>query len=421
MQQLKDQLKSYLKDSIQSSASAYAILPMGINTDNPNNNDWINVLETAKWKCTNMDGKSHSLEIKKKRFLRNIGLFAVNVSIQMIKKPLMAVYAQVTCDRDKEFEETIEGCKYENMQKRKEDFPYNVDRTWLKKNLGSLSLYNLENGKPIIYSVSTIAGEDIPACKHCHGLGKIACEDCNGTGWIICEVCQGTGEMQYEAGNYANGEMRIKSKTCSHCNGEGKIPCLSCNGQGEKTCSVCHGSGKMSNENCVQKVKSFKNSFSLEGSLDILVSQKKEKGKWDEEEDSDTIVDNIYPYNLDANEVVDYISSLQISKLYSSPHQLVEDNSATIKQDVLANGGELAELFYNYVQDRTIDEEHTVCVVENYYSFPPVTAITIRYSIGEYESDFSIYVWDGLAWSDNLYAEVSLWQLIVKLLKRKNR
>lgn len=68
MQQLKDQLKSYLKDSIQSSASAYAILPMGINTDNPNNNDWINVLETAKWKCTNMDGKSHSLEIKKNVF-----------------------------------------------------------------------------------------------------------------------------------------------------------------------------------------------------------------------------------------------------------------------------------------------------------------------------------------------------------------
>ena len=416
MQQLKDQLKSYLKDSIQSSASAYAILPMGINTDNPNNNDWINVLETAKWKCTNMDGKSHSLEIKKKRFLRNIGLFAVNVSIQMIKKPLMAVYAQVTCDRDKEFEETIEGCKYENMQKRKEDFPYNVDRTWLKKNLGSLSLYNLENGKPIIYSVSTIAGEDIPACKHCHGLGKIACEDCNGTGWIICEVCQGTGEMQYEAGNYANGEMRIKSKTCSHCNGEGKIPCSNCKGQGEITCSVCHGSGKMSNENCVQKVKSFKNQFSWEGSVEILIPRKQEECKWEDEEN---LYYGDYIFNPIECEPDNWLSTLQISKLYSSPGHLTEDNSEKIKQDVLANGDEYTGVLFDSFQDEIkVNSNSTVCVIENYYSFPPVILISVHYNNGGYDSDIEFYVWDNLVWC-NSYEELSLLQLLQKQLKRK--
>ena len=223
MQKLSDDLKKNLKDSIQHKASAYAFLPKGVKVDNTDSAYWIGILKKMRWKCYGFkyfgdENKPQSVQTKQARFLKNIDLFATNVSVRVEKKPLMAVYAQVTCDRSEENEETTEGYKYENMQKRKEDFPYNVDRTWLKNNMDYLSMNNLMHDNPIIYSVSTIAGKNIPACKHCDGSGKMICEDCNGTGWIICEACQGIGEMQYEAGNYANGEVKIKSKTCPHCN-----------------------------------------------------------------------------------------------------------------------------------------------------------------------------------------------------------
>lgn len=60
----------------------------------------------------------------------------------------------------------------------------------------------------------------------------IPCDHCHGSGVVKCPGCNGSGRESYEDGNYASGEVRMKTGPCSECGGTGRVPCEECNGKG---------------------------------------------------------------------------------------------------------------------------------------------------------------------------------------------
>lgn len=103
----------------------------------------------------------------------------------------------------------------------------------------------------------------------------------------MCEKCEGIGEIQYEAGNYANGDPRIKTKACPICGGQGKLKCNDCNGEGEMTCKKCNGEGKVTCMKChgngkpvsgsvMQIVKSFEDRCYFQKGVSLVMKSSRE-------------------------------------------------------------------------------------------------------------------------------------------------
>ena len=418
MQQLTDKIKKELKDCIRYTFSHGLIKPE-TDSNSMSEADWIDLLKAIQWK--HYDGeKFKAIPAKCSRFLKNLDLFADNISVCIEQKPLLVVYVKVMCYRGTEREERIAGYRYEELKKGKDEFPYLVNRSNLSEQLGGegwnyLTNENRKLGR-CVYSVSTIDGNKIPSCNRCKGTGKVACESCDGNGWQICEACGGVGEIQYEAGNYSSGEVRIKTKPCTYCDGRGKRICPDCKGESENVCPVCHGSGKMTDEGCMQIVKSFEDQYHLDGEIQILVSEKKKAGRWsDETADAKNVAKIVY----EERATPDYLTSLQVSRMYSAPGQLTEDNRTAIENDILAWDGEVGRVFYDSVQKSIGDDcNDTVCVVENYYPLSPITVITV-YPHGDEDENYGleIYAWENLLWCNDDIPEVSLLQLILKRIK----
>ncbi len=244
MQRLGNELLEEVKEIIREEAEVVGTLPAGMRKDVADGEYWINVLKTIKWECC--DG---NIESGKKRFLKNPDMFAEGISVKTVRKPLMAVYVMVSCDREKESESIVKGYERKEMKRSKNDFPYMIDRFNLEKRMDSLLSVGsvLDN---VVYSVSTIWGENIPPCTYCEGTGEEPCRYCDGTGWVICDTC--------------GGEAGRRTKTCSHCDGTGKIHCPECKGEGMKVCAACHGSGKSDNKNCTQIIKRFNDKYVYE-------------------------------------------------------------------------------------------------------------------------------------------------------------
>ena len=76
----------------------------------------------------------------------------------------------------------------------------------------------------LVFSVEHKSRKDEPTvpCSHCHQSGVVKCPECNGT-----------GREEYEDGNYASGETRMRTAACHECGGRGKVPCPECNGTGQ--------------------------------------------------------------------------------------------------------------------------------------------------------------------------------------------
>ena len=88
MQKLSDDLKKNLKDSIQHKASAYAFLPKGVKVDNTDSAYWIGILKKIRWKCYGFkyfgdENKPQSVQAKQARFLKNMDLFATDISARI--------------------------------------------------------------------------------------------------------------------------------------------------------------------------------------------------------------------------------------------------------------------------------------------------------------------------------------------------
>ena len=406
MQRLGNELLEEVKEIIREEAEVVGTLPAGMRKDVADGEYWINVLKTIKWECC--DG---NIESGKKRFLKNPDMFAEGISVKTVRKPLMAVYVMVSCDREKESESIVKGYERKEMKRSKNDFPYMIDRFNLEKRMDSLlSVVSVLDN--VVYSVSTIWGENIPPCTYCEGTGEEPCRYCDGTGWVICDTC--------------GGEAGRRTKTCSHCDGTGKIHCPECKGEGMKVCAACHGSGKSDNKNCTQIIKRFNDKYVLSGNMKVLVPAQntQERKRGDEADFTDKNLTEAVVMVINQIYMQDWLSSLQISRLYSAPGHLVEDNSGKIREDILSEGGEPMCMLYDSFQDEVkskIDDNSTVCVVENYYPLSPMTIVKIRYNVAGYKSDIEIFAWEDLIWCNSLYAGVSWWQLFFKRIFRKRR
>lgn len=256
IKELKEALLGYVKGSY-----IYGIIsPQRVNENN-SKYDWIELLKSVKWKETNYDDKTINANNKKVRFIKNLELLPYSISAKR-PTPLLSVCGIVFSDRSEVKKKILDHYEYDNMSKQKSEFDYyinidNLDKVFYDSSNRLMETYRkLDDTFNIVFSVSTVTDKNIPDCPECNGnghnhcpecdsTGKIVCEHCSGNGFLLCENCEGVGEIQYNAGNYANGEPRIKTKICPICEGKGKIYCNNCNGKGEKNCKKCHGEGEV--------------------------------------------------------------------------------------------------------------------------------------------------------------------------------
>ena len=107
MQQLTDKIKKELKDCIRYTFSHGLIKPE-TDSNSMSEADWIDLLKAIQWK--HYDGeKFKAIPAKCSRFLKNLDLFADNISVCIEQKPLLVVYVKVMCYRGTEREERIAG------------------------------------------------------------------------------------------------------------------------------------------------------------------------------------------------------------------------------------------------------------------------------------------------------------------------
>lgn len=415
MKILNEKQKSNLRNLISYQASACYEITGFVDKNEQSEDYWLEVLKSGKWES--WDGeKLVSVSSGNKLHLKNLDLYATSVKINR-SATFVAVYDAVFCDRRKENEQIINECQYSDGYKNKKDFPFKIT----EKDMTDL----LQGGRKRaigtdVFSVSTLGGDDIPKCKVCNGRGYIACKTCNGRGEVVCEFCDGTGEMEYNAGNYSNGETKIRSKTCPHCAGRGRVTCPDCQGEGKHICSKCNGSGKIVTGSCVQNVKTFDDSYLGKTSLKLFINTayNDKKGFSEIENSKERLI-------LKNNKYWDiyngrWLSPMRISRQYEAPGKLIKDDSKAIRAEALAADElkPLAEKAIKYIDDETIrtDADYsTVCVVEDYYQASPVTEIIVEEEDG---SNLVFYMWEDIIWCTGI-SEVSLWNVLLRRIKNK--
>ena len=226
--------------------------------------------------------------------------------------------------------------------------------------------------------------------------------------------------MEYNAGNYSNGETKIRSKTCPHCAGRGRVTCPDCQGEGKHICSKCNGSGKIVTGSCVQNVKTFDDSYLGKTSLKLFINTayNDKKGFSEIENSKERLI-------LKNNKYWDiyngrWLSPMRISRQYEAPGKLIKDDSKAIRAEALAADElkPLAEKAIKYIDDETIrtDADYsTVCVAEDYYQASPVTEIIVEEENG---SNLVFYMWEDIIWCTGI-SEVSLWNVLLRRIKNK--
>ncbi len=415
MKILNEKQKSNLRNLISYQASACYEITGFVDKNEQSEDYWLDVLKNGKWKSWNGE-KLASASSGNKLHLKNLDLYATSVNINR-SDALVAVYNVIFCDRSNENEQIINESQYPDGVKSKKDIPFKVT----EKDLAYL--WGWSNGQTIgtdVFSVSTLGGDDIPKCDECNGRGYIPCETCNGHGEVVCEFCNGTGEMEYNAGNYSNGETKIRSKTCPHCAGRGRVTCPNCQGEVKHVCNKCNGSGKIVTGSCVQKVKTFDNSYHGETNLTLYINTayNDEDGSIETENSKvDCICWNDSYCDMSEGR---WLSPMRISRQYEAPGKLIKDDSKAIRAEALAADElkPLAEKAIKYIDDETIrtDADYsTVCVVEDYYQASPVTEIIVEEEDG---SNLVFYMWEDIIWCTGI-SEVSLWNVLLRRIKNK--
>lgn len=452
IKELKEALLGYVKGSY-----IYGIIsPQRVNENN-SKYDWIELLKSVKWKETNYDDKTINANNKKVRFIKNLELLPYSISAKR-PTPLLSVCGIVFSDRSEVKKKILDHYEYDNMSKQKSEFDYyinidNLDKVFYDSSNRLMETYRkLDDTFNIVFSVSTVTDKNIPDCPECNGnghnhcpecdsTGKIVCEHCSGNGFLLCENCEGVGEIQYNAGNYANGEPRIKTKICPICEGKGKIYCNNCNGKGEKNCKKCHGEGEVICEKChgsgkkvngpiMREVQYFEDHYYFEKEVLLNVvtdnnpdSEKfefKKKIKNNEKRKVEGILSMI-----DFNVTEEWLHSLQVSQLYQAPGKIIIDNKKQIGDELFALGDEY-KILYDNIQEKIlhIEKEHskedvnTVCVLEKHFTISPITVISVHYTdFDGSRSEIEFYVWENLIWCD-CYEELIFWKLLSLKIKK---
>lgn len=438
MNELTKELKETLIKEIKNSF-IYGIIPPQKVKKNYSEHDWIELLKSAKWKETNYEGIHKHANIAKVRFIKNLDLFSHTIAGKQAT-PLLGIYGIIFSDRNNIITKIFENKTYDEMSKDPYDFDYVINEENLEKALSNLTMRPkcLSVNKCFInFSASTFTGDKIPDCPECKGRGKchctickgegeIICEDCKGKGWLICEKCEGIGEIQYEAGNYSNGELRIKTKTCpicegkgklkcDNCNGKGKIACEKCNGKGEVTCRRCHGSGKTVNSPVMQTIKSFEDRYFFLKNMSFVSKSN------DENE-----VRKLFYFTNDENELKTsfyFIPNkyLQMSQLYQSANKILIDNKTQIANEVFSLGGEYHSMYKAIQKDikELWGKQKAVCLLENYFTTSPITIISAQYADSDgCNHQIEFYAWDNLLWCDDFINELSFWKLLLLKIKK---
>lgn len=376
---------------------------------------WLDVLRHGKWRRM-WDGKPESLQSGDSLRLKNLDLYVTSVTVNS-SAAMVAVDKIVACDRSEEHEEIINECKYPDGDKAKSDFPFMATEDNLTD---FLDIYDRRKYGSTVYSVSTLGGSDIPTCNICHGRGHLTCETCGGQGSIVCEACHGLGEIEYNAGNYANGEPRIKSKACPNCGGTGRLTCPDCHGEGTRVCRRCDGSGKVATGSCVQRVKSFDDIYYTNTNLRLLINTANSGnngygGNAGNNIDSVFGTDNVLGYIAP-----EWFAPLWISKMYTHPGKLTKDNSEAIRTEAAADGNMDAYLkealeWLEEDVEQAGGSQSTVCLLENYFQTSPIVEIIVGQE-GDY--DMTFYVWEDIIWCDQIW-EVNKWDVLFRRIKSK--
>lgn len=376
---------------------------------------WLDVLRHGKWRRM-WDGKLESLQSGDSLRLKNLDLYVTSVTVNP-SAAMVAVNKIVACDRSEEHEEIINECKYPDGDKAKSDFPFMATEDNLTD---FLDIYDRRKYGSTVYSVSTLGGSDIPTCNICHGRGHLTCETCGGQGSIVCEACHGLGEIEYNAGNYANGEPRIKSKACPNCGGTGRLTCPDCHGEGTRVCRRCDGSGKVATGSCVQRVKSFDDIYYTHTNLWLFIKSVNSeyngyRGNTGNNIDSVFGTDNVSGYIAP-----EWFAPLRISKMYTHPGKLTKDNSEAIRTEAAADGSMdayLKEAIKRLKSDveQAGGSQSTVCLLENYFQTSPIVEIIVGQE-GDY--DMTFYVWEDIIWCGQIW-DVNKWDVLFRRIKSK--
>lgn len=385
--ELDERLRKFLIEGIKRKAKSYAILNM-IDVNSQDSDYWITTLGNAEWA---------KLTKETKRFIENISLFQPNVSVQHVQ-PFLGIFGAIISDRSEIISNTIQRRKYEDRQKDISDFPYKIEPSNFKEwiNILYTETSKQRSTEKIVFSVSTRDMTGKP-CNRCSGTGKIPCETCTGKGWLICDVCHGVGEMEYQAGNYSNGEIRIKSKVCIHCGGSGKQQCPDCSGTKYKSCPDCHGTGK--DDRIEQTVKEFRDIYKFISGAQLIYGQGQKKS---------TIVTlkNDLPKSI--------ADSLPLYKFYDVNGNVEIDNNVENScKDFNIYGS-----FQSQIKKETKhNNKKVVCLLGRSYSLPSITIVTIQ--TRNRNEPLIFYFWDELLWSTTPIPQISFGKLLLEQVKVK--
>lgn len=419
MNKLPKELKTEIISNIKNS---FIYSTISVQKENNSEHDWVELLKGAEWKETDYEGNTRSVNTKKSRFIKNLKLLSRSVSVK--QDPfLLGIYGVVISDRSNRVKKVLNQSVYNDTSKDPSEFDYVIN----EKNLEQVLLDGSKKSRGLVtFSVSTFSGDNIPDCpeckgsgqifcSECKGKGKIRCKKCEGRGWVLCEKCEGIGEIQYKAGNYANGDPRIKTKACPICGGQGKLKCNDCNGEGEMTCKKCNGEGKVTCMKChgngkpvsgsvMQIVKSFEDKYYFQKGVSLVMKSSRENKV-------------IKPFFL--KKIFSH-KWLQISQMYKAPGKIITDNKAQIANEVFLSGDEYHSLYKAVQNDikSLSKKQNTVCVLENYFILSPITVISMQYTdLDGTNSEIVFYVWENFLWCD-CYEELSFGKLLLLKIKK---
>ena len=272
--------------------------------------------------------------------------------------------------------------------------------------------------QPKEFDITTLNKDNIPDCKKCHGEGFIRCTECDGKKYTVCEHCDGTGSIMYEAGNYADGSERIKSKNCPHCNGVGKIECEECGGTGRIACPSCHGSGKMANLlDCPQIVKYYTDTYMLSKSVDFCIIN-----DWDWDEEHIQYIRS----SEDVNEDIDVkwfepFKLMQLCHYHNKGNKIVFDHSEDVIHDIGKEDMETKKIVKKFLPPKEGLGDR-VCLWQNFYSMKDVSIVEITHDVDGVDEEIIFYIHNGYIWGDSYlsyYEKMEkTWKTIIFKIKK---
>lgn len=389
MTELTAELKEELISTIKH-LSIHAKIPSSKVNENKSESDWIKLLKSLKWKCVDYDGKIKNANSENTRFIKNMELIP-HFSISAKRTTaLVSILGVVLSDRSNEETKDLNHYEYDAMSKQKSDFDYYINEENLDKVFEDYSNEYMERLRKedgsfnIIFSVS----------------------NSNGTEEFLCENCNGVGEIEYNAGNYANGEPRIKTKTCPVCGGKGIISSVR------------------------QTVKSFEDHYDFYKEILLNVISDKshddEKFEFKKKSNEKRKAETVRSFDSGDGYLTEkWLHTLQISRLYQAPNKIIIDNKSQIENELLALGDDY-KVLYNGVQNEirhmtkgdSKGDINIVCVLERHFTISPITVIHVKYT-DSYNNDLEtkFYAWENLLWCENC-DELSFGKLLLLKIKK---